>query len=274
MIIFSSESIVIDQKYGLSLKSFEDLSFEEQSHLASGDYGVSVIIRDTKYDVIPSRKAVRSNDKSEDGKNHLIYIQINLRTCEYYIGKVNRKKWNEVKRYQGSGLVFTKKYKKHSEDFIRYYIAACHTERETELLEAQIVNEELVKDPFCLNLVRGGGGVTSVSSEERNKKIRDYMLTHPENYKNMLETAKELYQSGDSAALKDRSEKIRKTMQEDKYREMMSERIKNWRKNNPEGYKKARENNKKALQTDSYRKNKKGLMKNGEKIILNSTKSI
>lgn len=257
MILLETEKLIIEQRYGLSIEPFEKLSQNEQQRILMGDYGVRVCLTDAWHDVIPPYMAARANHATEDGKYHLIYIQVNMTTGEYYVGKVNRAKWKEVKRYQGSGLLFIKKYKKHSEEFIRYYIVSCKTEKESEEMEASIVNEELLSDPFCLNLVKGGGGVTGHSTEERNQKIREYMISHPERYQNMLQKAKELYLSGDSEALRNRSDSIRKTMSNEKYRKMTKERIAKWKDRNPEGYAEARRRNKEALQTDEYRKKRK-----------------
>ncbi|WP_026661402.1 hypothetical protein [Butyrivibrio proteoclasticus] len=214
-----------------------------------------------EFNVIPEYMALRS--KSSDGYFRYIYIQINAVTGEYYIGKVNRKRLSEFRSYKGSGLKFKAKYKKHAEDFVMYYIAACETQEETESLEAEIVNDKLLEDPFCLNLVRGGGGVTNVkSSDEKKQKQREYMKAHPERYKAMIEAHKKLYNAGDSPALRARAEKIKATMSSEKYQQMMSERIINWRKNNPEAYSRARENNRKAMQSqESKEKRNKSLAK-------------
>ena len=96
-----------------------------------------IFVKDRWFDVISLSKMVRSRSE-KDGYYHFIYIQINLGTGEYYIGKVNRKNWRELKRYKGSGLLFQKKYKKHTEEFIQYFIASCKTAEETEELEAQM----------------------------------------------------------------------------------------------------------------------------------------
>ena len=67
-----------------------------------------IFIRDCWFDVISLSEVVRSRSEI-DGNYHFIYIQINFRTGEYYIGKVNRKRWKELKNYKGSGLLFQKK---------------------------------------------------------------------------------------------------------------------------------------------------------------------
>ncbi len=262
MEVFSSEKIRITQKYGLGYKLVDEISFEERQHLMMGDLGQTIYINDVPYDVLTPSFMVRENLKTEDGKYHFIYIQINIETCEYYIGKVNRERWSAIKKYQGSGLRFVNKYNKHKEQFVRYYILSCMNGKESEEAEARIVTEELLQDPFCLNLVCGGGGTTHHSTEERNQKIREYMITHPERYQKMIEKSRELFQSGKMThSLKLRSERIKQTMSDDKYREMMSKRIKNWMKNNPEAYAKARENNKLAMQSEETKSKRNASLK-------------
>ena len=262
MEIFSSEKIRITQKYGLGYKLVDEISFEERQHLMMGDLGQTIYINDVPYDVLTPSFMVRENLKTEDGKYHFIYIQINIETCEYYIGKVNRERWSAIKKYQGSGLKFVNKYNKHKEQFVRYYILSCMNGKESEEAEARIVTEELLQDPFCLNLVCGGGGTTHHSTEERNQKIREYMIAHPERYQKMIERSKELFQSGEiTHSLQLRSERIKQTMSDFKYREMMSKRIKNWRKNNPETYAKARENNKLAMQSEESKSKRNASLK-------------
>lgn len=204
-------------------------------------------IKDVWYDVIPIQEVARSVSP-EDGGYHYIYIQINLTTNEYYIGKVNRKRWSEIKRYQGSGLKFKGKYKGHEKEFVRYFIGKFLNAKETEEAEAVIVDEILLQDPRCLNLVCGGGGTSEhYSREARAAHQRKLMEEHPENYQQMLKTAKKLYCSGDSVHLRLRAESIKKTMSDDHYRKMMSERITRWQREHPEEYQRARENNRNAM---------------------------
>ena len=224
---------------------------DSSEHLMARMHGyipTRIQIKDAWYDVIPLFMLVRS--KSEvDGAFHFIYIQINMTTKEYYIGKVNRKRWSEINRYKGSGLKFKNKYKGHEYEYIRYFIASCKTSEETEELEAKIVDEELLEDPKCLNLVCGGGGTSEhYDREKRAARQREIMEEHPEFYQSMVETAKKLYQSGDSFALQQRANAIKATMSDEHYRQLMSERIRRWRAENPEEYAKAREKNRLAMQ--------------------------
>lgn len=219
-----------------------------------------IFVKERWFDVISLSKMVRSRSE-KDRRYHFIYIQINLGTGEYYIGKVNRKNWRELKRYKGSGLLFQKKYKKHTEEFIQYFIASCETAEETEELEAQIVSKELLQDSLCLNLVQGGGGTNKHNSEERNLRIREYLLAHPEQYQAMLSKSKELFQSGPTQALKNRNDRIKTTMGQDSYREISRERIKRWRTEHPEEYAASRENNRLAQQNESTKQKRNASLK-------------
>ena len=55
------------------------------------------------FDVLSPSELIRKRNQ-KDGYYRVIYIQINMDNGEYYIGKANRPKWSEIKRYQGSGL--------------------------------------------------------------------------------------------------------------------------------------------------------------------------
>lgn len=201
------------------------------------------------FDVLTPNEVVRKRNV-KDGYYRVIYIQLNWGTGEYYIGKANRPKWSELKRYQGSGLKFKSKLKKYKDEFIRYFIAICETAEETEQLEATIVTENLLLDEKCLNLVAGGGGTNNRPSiAQTSEKKREYMRKHPEQFKSMLKAAKEAFMSGDTPALRARSQRIKEVMSDERYREMSRERITNWKNNNPEEYAKSRKKNHEKIKT-------------------------
>ena len=215
-----------------------------------------VCVKKRWFKVLSDSELFRSRGK--DGKYHYIYIQINSETGEYYIGKSNKARWSEVKRYQGSGLRFQHAYAKHGECFVKYYLCACRAAPETERLEAELVDEELLQDEKCLNLVAGGGGVPRGcdDGDARREKLRAYNKAHPERYSAMLAKAAELYHSGDTTALHIRSRHIKETMCADKYRNQMSVRIRKWQLEHPSEYAKSRERNKLSLKKASTKARK------------------
>lgn len=205
-----------------------------------------ILIKDRWFDVLDLSELVRKRNR--DGYYRAIYIQLNWENGEYYIGKVNRPKWSELMRYQGSGLKFANKFKNNKSSYARYFIAVCETAEDTEQLEASIVNEDLLADEKCLNLVAGGGGTSKHPTfAETSEKKRRYMKSHPEQFKPMLEAAKIAFRSGDTSALRARSQRIKEVMSTEKYRKMSAERIKKWAIENPEAYAEARRKNLEAI---------------------------
>ncbi|OFZ49562.1 MAG: hypothetical protein A2381_13550 [Bdellovibrionales bacterium RIFOXYB1_FULL_37_110] len=208
-----------------------------------------VAIRGRWFDVISPGELIRKRNE-KDGYYRVLYIQINMESGEYYIGKANRPKWSEIKRYQGSGLKFKNKFKKSKSEFVRYFIAVCETAEETEKLEASIVTKELLSDEKCLNLVAGGGGTSNhLTIAETSQKKREYMKNHPEQFSPMLEASKKAFRSGDTPALRERNKRIKEVMSTDKYREMSRNRIKKWKDENPEEYAEARIKNREKIKT-------------------------
>lgn len=259
-----SDFVTICQKYNpIELSSFDPLSgvLEQDSELMMarilGYNPTRIRIKNSWYDVLPLYQVARAAS-SVDGGFHFLYIQVNLNTNEYYIGKVNRKCWSEIKRYQGSGLKFKGKYKGHETEFVRYFIARCSTAKETEELEASIVDAELLKDPQCLNLVTGGGGTNEhYTKDKRVAHQRQFMKSHPEQFQSMIEVAKQLYRTGASPQLKQRNAAIKATMSDDRYRKMTRDRILRWRREHPDEYQRSRENNRKAQQSPEVKEKKK-----------------
>jgi len=208
-----------------------------------------IAIKNRWFDVLSPSELVRKRNKN-DGYYRVIYIQINMVSGEYYIGKANRPKWSELKRYQGSGLKFVNKFKKSKNEFVRYYIAICETAEETEQLEASIVDKDILSDEKCLNLVVGGGGTNKHPTiAETGEKKREYMKNHPEQFMPMIEASKKAFQSGDTPALRARSKRIKEAMSVEKYREMFRKRILKWKEENPEEYTEARRKNHEKIKT-------------------------
>lgn len=253
MITIINDNIRIWQEFNpIELSCDDNLfnSFDSKRNLAKlGLNKQRIAIKDRWFDVLTPSELVRSRNKS-DGYFRVIYIQINMETGEYYIGKANRPKWSDLERYQGSGLKFVNKFKKNEAQFVRYYIARCETAEETEQLEASIVNIDLLSDEKCLNLVAGGGGTSKHPSiAETSEKKREYMLNHPEQYNPMLEASRKAFRSGDTPALRARNRRIKEVMSAEEYREMSRERITKWKENNPKEYAQSRKTNHEKIQT-------------------------
>jgi len=200
MITTINENIRIWQEFNPFELSLDDNlfdSFDSKRNSAIFFNKQRIAIKNRWFDVLTPSELVRKRNKS-DGYYRAIYIQINWESGEYYIGKANRPKWSDLKRYQGSGLKFKNKFKSTNE-FVRYYIATCETAEETEQLEASIVDEDLLSDEKCLNLVAGGGGTSKRPTiAETSEKKRQYMKNHPEQFKPMLEASKKAFRSGHS----------------------------------------------------------------------------
>ncbi len=220
-----------------------------------------IAIKDRWFDVLTLSELVRERSNT-DGYYRAIYIQINTETGEYYVGKVNRPKWSELIRYQGSGLKFVNKYKNNKNIFVRYYIATCETAEETERLEASIVDEDLLADGKCLNLVAGGSGTTKRPSlAETSEKKSEYMNAHPEQFKPMIEASKKAFRSGDTSALRARNQRIKEVMSAEKYRKMTAARIEKWRKENPDAYAESRRRCLEALKATECQEKRRASLK-------------
>ncbi len=265
MIIIINENIRIWMEFNpieLSLNDNLLNSSDSKRNLARLGFNKErIAIKDRWFDVLNPSELVRKRNNT-DGYYRAVYIQINMENGEYYIGKVNRPKWSELKRYQGSGLKFLNKYKNNKDLFARYYIAACETAEETERLEASIVDEDLLADEKCLNLVAGGAGTNKhPTTAETSEKKREYMKTHPEQFKLMLEASKKAFREGDSPALRARNLSIKETMSSDEYRNMTVARLEKWRNENPEDYAEARRKSHEAIKTPESQEKRKNSFK-------------
>jgi hypothetical protein len=262
MTINLNENIKIWREFNSFELAFGDNSYDTKHTLAKLGFNKErIAIKDRWFDVLTPSELVRRRSKT-DGYYRAVYIQIDWESGEYYIGKVNRPRWSELQRYQGSGLKFVNKFKKNRRYFARYYIAACETAEETEKLEASIVDKDLLLDEKCLNLVSGGAGTTKHPSiAESSEKKRKHMKSNPAQYKPMLEASKKAFQSGDTPALRERSRRIKEVMSTEEYSKASSERIKKWRKENPEKSEQAFQKFLLSIKTNEVQERKKASLK-------------
>lgn len=265
MTITINENIKIWKEFNPFELSYDDNAFgfsdSKRSLARLGFNRERIGIKDRWFDVLTLSELVRKRNNA-DGYYRAVYIQLNWETGEYYIGKVNRPKWSELLRYQGSGLKFANKFKNNRNQFVRYYIATCETAEETERLEASIVDEGLLSDEKCLNLVAGGGGTTKHPSiAETSAKKSEHMKAHPEQFRPMLEASKKAFRSGDTPALRNRSRRIKEVMSTEEYRKMSGTRIKKWAAENPEEYAEARRKNREAIRTTECQQKRRESLK-------------
>lgn len=88
---------------------------------------------------------------------HYIYKTTCLITGRYYIGMHSTDDMNDA--YMGSGKRLGYSLRKYGVDnHVRTVLEHCSTREELILREEAIVSSELLNDPMCMNLVRGGKG--------------------------------------------------------------------------------------------------------------------
>jgi hypothetical protein len=99
---------------------------------------------------------------TKEYKYHFIYKTTNLLTGKFYIGMHSTNKLEDG--YLGGGDIVNfsiKKYgrKNHKREILEFL----EDRNSLDCREREIVNEELLKNPLCMNLVEGGNGGFSLS---------------------------------------------------------------------------------------------------------------
>lgn len=106
---------------------------------------------------------------------HTIYKTTCVVTGKYYIGMHSSKDPNDS--YLGSGKILARSIAKHGiENHKKEILHFAEDRKSLSILEEQIVNEEMLKDPLCMNLKVGGiGGAMfgHVVSEETKRKLSE-----------------------------------------------------------------------------------------------------
>ena len=96
---------------------------------------------------------------------HFLYKTTNLINSKFYCGMHSTDDLNDG--YLGSGLRLRRSIQKYGKENFKLEIIKFYLNR-IELIEAEknLVNESLLQDPFCMNLMKGGeGGFISVEQQ-------------------------------------------------------------------------------------------------------------
>jgi|SRR5579859_1085076 len=102
--------------------------------------------------------------------HHLLYKTTNILNNRFYVGMHSTK--NPKDRYLGSGKRIKYEIQKYGkENFKREILEEFPTRKALEDAEAEVVNEELLSDPLCLNLKNGGEGGGRIWNSNHAKKF-------------------------------------------------------------------------------------------------------
>lgn len=100
---------------------------------------------------------------------HFIYKTTNNLNGCFYIGMHSTENANDG--YLGSGRRIKAEVKKYGkENFVREILEYLSSRESLEKREAEIVTEDLLKDPLCLNLKNGGEGGGKFRDKEHQQK--------------------------------------------------------------------------------------------------------
>lgn len=110
-----------------------------------------------------------------DRKYHTIYKTTCVITNKWYIGLHSTDNLDDG--YQGSGIHLWHSIKKHGkENHVTEILEYCDSRKHVIEREAAIVTEELIADPLCMNLIRGGNAAEDTEfglTEETKQKLSD-----------------------------------------------------------------------------------------------------
>jgi group I intron endonuclease len=120
-------------------------------------------------------------------KYHYLYKTTNLINGKFYIGMHSTD--NLEDGYLGSGKRLRHSLNKYGKENFKFEILEFFKTRTIlKNKEKDLVNEEILKDPLCMNMVVGGGGgfisveVQKKRSFSANKKL-NYLLSNDENFR-------------------------------------------------------------------------------------------
>lgn len=128
-------------------------------------------------------------------KYHVIYKITNIKNQRYYVGMHSTDNINDS--YFGGGDIIKNSVKKHGrESHTKEILEYLPNRKSLAERERQIVNEELLNDPKCMNIMKGGEGGGFINDEHMRKcskagndKFRE-LLKDPDYKKEFIEKTK------------------------------------------------------------------------------------
>lgn len=119
----------------------------------------------------------------KEKKYHFIYKTTNLKNGKFYVGMHSTHNLNDG--YLGSGLRLRRSIRRNgAENFKIEYLEFFDNRIELANREKQLVNEDLLKDPMCMNIRPGGsGGWTSEQQKQNANKSNERQTWLRENDK-------------------------------------------------------------------------------------------
>lgn len=121
-------------------------------------------------------------DRADQRKVHFIYRTTCLITNRFYLGMHSTDDLNDG--YLGSGRRIVRSISKHGVDnHIREILDILPDRKSLREREKQIITDELLNDPLCMNLARGGEGGWDYINENHLSPVHD--RSHP-SYEKMV----------------------------------------------------------------------------------------
>jgi hypothetical protein len=103
----------------------------------------------------------------KEKKYHFIYKTTNLKNGKFYVGMHSTHNLNDG--YLGSGLRLRRSIRRNgAENFKIEYLEFFNNRIELANREKQLVNEDLLKDPMCMNIRPGGSGGWTGEQQKQN----------------------------------------------------------------------------------------------------------
>lgn len=101
-------------------------------------------------------------------KHYFVYKTTHKPSGFYYVGRHGANSLDDC--YLGSGKKLFSMLNEHPRhEFERLILAHASSAEDVKLLERTIVNADMLADPLCLNIAKGGGGCGQLSEETRKK---------------------------------------------------------------------------------------------------------